>query len=93
MVKCLATFSWYEPDGQSLVNTKNILFEYGELDLDEYFVMNHPPFLLPEIQSFWGTLLPVLEAIETIHNLKSRDGPNFHGYTKSPSQGTLLIPD
>ena len=94
MVKCLGTFEWKEPadkkgessegsdlPGPSMVTTHNILYEYGEVDLDEYFVQNHPPLLAQEILNFWETLYAVAGAIEAIHDLRTTTGRGtFKGY-------------
>lgn len=63
--------------------THNILLEYGEMDLDEFFIMRKPPVLQTEIESFWKGLFEVADAVEGIHNLKIKSGDNtvqeFHG--------------
>lgn len=86
MVKRLATFSCPETvqESNGVVTqsrpTHNILFEYGEMDLDEYFVQAHPPFLEQEIWKFWEVLSEVVGPIEAIHDLKTQDGcQSFQG--------------
>ncbi|KAE9370120.1 kinase-like protein [Stipitochalara longipes BDJ] len=54
----------------SLDKTFNILLEYGDLDLDEYFLERLPPVLPSEIMRFWKDLFEVSEAIKGVHNLK-----------------------
>ena len=51
--------------------THNILLEYGELDLDEYFIERLPPVLQTEIETFWKALFEVADAVEAIHNLET----------------------
>jgi hypothetical protein len=50
--------------------THNILLEYGESDLEEYFVDKVPPYLQPEIEAFWAGLFAVADAVKGIHLLK-----------------------
>jgi hypothetical protein len=55
--------------------TYNILLEFGECDLDEYFIERNSPILPNEIVAFWKGLFDVVNAVEWIHNLKiERDG-------------------
>jgi hypothetical protein len=56
--------------GGIIVRTTNILLEYGELDLDEYFAENISPVLQAEIEGFWRLLFEVAHAAEAIHNLQ-----------------------
>lgn len=61
--------------------TYNILLEYGERDLDEYFVERLPPVLQTGIEAFWNGLFEVADAVERIHNLTSTYGAvqEYHG--------------
>lgn len=52
-------------------STYNILLEFGEFDLDEYFVGRLPPVMEIEIGAFWKDLFEVADAVESIHNLKT----------------------
>ena len=90
MVKRLGSFACFDTGDTSRdttahsksqkTMTHNILFEYGEMDLDEYFVQNHPPFLYSEMLTFWETLFEVVGPVEAIHELKTKDGgPRFQG--------------
>jgi hypothetical protein len=47
----------------------NILLEFGELDLDEFFYQEGrlPPILPDEIHGFWSELFEVAKAIKDIH--------------------------
>lgn len=47
--------------------TYNILLEFGELDLDEYFFERSPPVLTAEIVHFWKDLFEVARAVKDIH--------------------------
>jgi hypothetical protein len=55
--------------GTKLPIIHNILLEYGELDLSEYFADNVPPYLQSEIESFWERLFAVANAVRSIHRL------------------------
>ena len=94
MVKYLGDYGHQEPrqcqplpsvDGhtseETLVNTYNILLEYGEYDLDEYFAQRLPPVFRTEIATFWKSLFEVADAVDGIHNLENEDGAvrKFHG--------------
>ncbi|KAL9021295.1 MAG: hypothetical protein Q9185_001500 [Variospora sp. 1 TL-2023] len=50
-------------------NTFNLLLEFGEFDLDEYFAQRLPPVFQGETEEFWRALFDVAEALERIHNL------------------------
>lgn len=55
--------------------TSNIILEYGDYDLDEYFMEFAPPVFQIEIKSFWEGLFDVAYAVRGIHNLEvNRDG-------------------
>jgi hypothetical protein len=54
--------------------TYNILLEYGDLDLDEYFYERLPPVFPTEILRFWKDLFEVGDAIKGVHNLKYGKG-------------------
>ena len=67
---------------ETIKTTYNILLEYGESDLDEFFAARLPPVLETEVEAFWKALFEVADAIEGIHNLKtSTDGvvQEYHG--------------
>ena len=58
-------------DNSEITTKHNILLQYGECDLDEYFIDNAQPILYHEIGSFWENLFDVAKAIERIHNLRT----------------------
>jgi hypothetical protein len=65
-----------------LRTTYNILLEYGESDLEEYFADTNPPYLQPEVEAFWKGLFAVADAVQGIHHLKTNtDGrvQEFYG--------------
>ena len=63
--------------------THNILLEYGELDLEEFFARRLPPIHQFEVEEFWKALFEVADALEGVHNLKTHaEGgiQEYHGY-------------
>jgi len=61
----------------------SILLEYGEVDLDEYFVATPPPARAPDIILLWEDLFKVAEAVRGLHSFKfPRAGVErvYHGY-------------
>jgi hypothetical protein len=47
----------------------NIVMEFGEADLDEYFAGNKPPVTADEIFAFWSSLFKVAGALKRLHKL------------------------
>ena len=98
MVQCICSYS-LAADGEdtsskSSTLTHNILLEYGELDLDEFFVESDPPVHPLEIIGFWEKFFRVAKALHSLHYLpfQNRDGSqeSLHGSVilstcKSPS--------
>ena len=85
MVRYVGHYSFEEEPGSW---THNILLEFGELDLDEFFAheLSSPPVRPFEIISFWESLFKVATALDLVHNLKIiEDGETryFHGYVAS----------
>ena len=79
VVRCLASYSH--------ANTHNLLLEYGEMDLEVYFVNHHPPFFEQEVVRFWREILEVAKAIEGMHDWKSlHDGKKYHGFVQDASR-------
>lgn len=79
------THEGHQVRGTSQVSEKtyNILLEYGDLDLDEYFLERLPPVFPTEIIRFWRDLFEVGEAIRGVHNLKYGKGEfaeDYYGY-------------
>jgi len=58
--------------------TCNILLEYGNVDLGEFFVSYDAPQRLAEIYLNWKSLCEVAKAIETIHELSYQE-ENYYG--------------
>ena len=69
--------------GEEDRKTYNILLEYGEADLDEYFSTTPPPALTSEIIAFWEDLFKLAKALRDLHSFEvPRAGVerNYHGY-------------
>ncbi|KAI2466329.1 hypothetical protein F4781DRAFT_406060 [Annulohypoxylon bovei var. microspora] len=83
MVKFLGEYEIDERiDDGSICHTWNILLEYGEEDLEEFFASprNYPPNLNPETIKFWNSLANVAEALDTMHNLEIERENGRHDY-------------
>lgn len=77
-------------------NTFNLLLEFGECDLDEFFARQLPPVLQDETDQFWRALFDVADALDGLHNLKiDTHGVvrELHGYVDSrqPLPSPFLI--
>ena len=72
-----------EPSDQRSENTTyNILLEYGEMDLGNYFYEIEPPMQPSDIEGFWRSVFAVADALKGIHNLRVKDAGTimeFHG--------------
>lgn len=82
IVRCFGDYS-HEGQGNVPETTCNILLEFGDLDLDEFFAERSPPILPSEIVDFWKDLFEISEAVQRIHNLEIRtDGlvQDYNGY-------------
>lgn len=57
-------------------NSFNILLEYGEQDLDEFFFDDTrlPPVLPNEVLGFWKDLFEVATAVKDIHRFDRKQG-------------------
>ncbi|KAI0544117.1 hypothetical protein F4679DRAFT_566078 [Xylaria curta] len=77
MIKCLGTVKCAQhPKTYEQQRSYNILLEYGEDDLNEYFFVHGPPTLGREIIDFWENLFQIVDALQRVHNLeqKRKDG-------------------
>jgi hypothetical protein len=62
--------------------TYNILLEFGDYDLDEFFGERLPPVFDTEVEAFWNGLFEIADAVEGIHNLRistGRTSQEYHG--------------
>ena len=53
--------------------TYNILLEYGEMDLSNYFEEIEQPVRSSDIEAFWRSVFAVADAVKGIHNLRVHD--------------------
>ncbi|KAL2059820.1 hypothetical protein VTL71DRAFT_10204 [Oculimacula yallundae] len=99
MVKYLGDYSHpghRESDAPSvIITTHNILLEYGEMDLQQFFVERAPPILKFEIEAFWKDISDVATALKGIHNLRTRkyEGyeEEYHGWHADIKPDNILI--
>lgn len=73
--------------GSGKYRTYNILLEYGQFDLDEYFADkgSYPPVRATEIRLFWTSLFEVADALCRLHNHEHKNDKgdtdcNYNGY-------------
>lgn len=71
-------------DNDAAANTKtcNIVLEYGEMDLDEYFASHTSPVLPAAVADFWQNLSSVALAISKMHGFQIPRGgveQKYHG--------------
>ncbi|ELR10225.1 hypothetical protein VC83_08985 [Pseudogymnoascus destructans] len=66
--------------GTIKANISNIILEYGDHDVDEYFMEFVPPVFQSEIKSFWGCLFDVADAVKHIHHLKVNTEGRTQGF-------------
>ncbi|OBT55671.1 hypothetical protein VE04_06921 [Pseudogymnoascus sp. 24MN13] len=79
---------------QIKTTTSNIILEYGDFDLDEYFMEFVPPVHQSEIKSFWECLFDVADAVKHIHHLKvNTEGrtQEFNGWHADIKPDNILI--
>jgi hypothetical protein len=75
MVQYLGQFIHNRKNAQGTQETTyNILLEFGEFDLEEFFgePQQYPPVLQLEIVQFWESFFKVADAISHVHNLTIR---------------------
>ena len=73
MIRWLADYEKVDKADATQVKTYNILLEFGEMDLADYFKRTLPPVLPLEIEAFWRSLFAVANAVQGVHDLKVRD--------------------
>ena len=81
-----AGFGQQERGKAVTTTTHNILLEYGELDLEEFFTRRLPPIHQFEVEEFWKALFEVADALEGVHNLETdAEGGTqlYHGYVQT----------
>ncbi|KAI2619905.1 hypothetical protein GGR54DRAFT_639670 [Hypoxylon sp. NC1633] len=72
MVQFLGEYEIDENLDGKIEHTWNIILEYGEYDLEEFFASpkNYPPNLNQETIQFWTSLAKVAEALDAVHDLE-----------------------
>ncbi|KAL2405854.1 hypothetical protein ABEF95_000368 [Exophiala dermatitidis] len=86
-----------EDPNDSKSSLYNILLEFGEADLDEFFAdpRSYPPIRPLEIFAFWKSLFEVAEAIKRLHNLVRQDEDGFtdeyHGWHGDIKPDNILL--
>ncbi|KAI1370250.1 hypothetical protein F4677DRAFT_457997 [Hypoxylon crocopeplum] len=72
IVRFLGEYEIDERQDGTVTSTYNILLEYGDEDLEEFFASseNYPPNLNEETIHFWMSLANVAEALDTMHDLE-----------------------
>ncbi|OBT72265.1 hypothetical protein VF21_07968 [Pseudogymnoascus sp. 05NY08] len=58
------------PDAVGKTLTSNVIMEYADYDLDEYFAEFAPPVSENLIKFFWADLFEIAHAVNGIHNLR-----------------------
>lgn len=64
--------------------TYNILLEFGQLDLDEYFACTAPPTTFDGVVAFWRKLFRIVDALKIVHDPSTEKGRRFKGYGYYP---------
>lgn len=65
ILRCFGSF--VQSDGAGAGLTFNLLLEYAECDLDEYFAGTPPPVSPGETRLLWKQLCGVADALQTLH--------------------------
>lgn len=77
MIQYLGSFAQQKDTG---IYEHNILLEFGDFDLEEYFELHVPPVLPGEIVRFWTNLFEVARAIEKVHKIATQRGERQQEY-------------
>ncbi|ERF73563.1 hypothetical protein EPUS_07497 [Endocarpon pusillum Z07020] len=92
MIQWLFNYSHVE-DEKAGRTTYNLVLEYGEYDLERYFLAYLPPQLEDEQLSFWHDLFLVAEAIRDIHEFTDSSGgvvKEYHGWHADIKPANIL---
>jgi hypothetical protein len=65
-IRCFGTFEYIKPSGQL---TFNLILEYGECDLREYFADVTRPVTKDDIRGFWKSLLGITDGLHKLHEI------------------------
>ena len=50
----------------------NILLEYCEMDLSDYFVSKNPPVMSRDVELFWTNISRIVDAVRQLHGWSQR---------------------
>jgi serine/threonine protein kinase len=75
IVRCYGTFEHFT-FGET---TYNLVLEYGESDLSDYWARNPTPHDSVVLEQFWVSLLGIVEAVSRIHDAELSDSIVYHG--------------
>lgn len=75
IAKCYGTFEYTNKMGKA---TRNLLLEYGECDLREYWADNKIPQLPSDVLAFWKSLKNIANALDRLHGIKDSFGQQYH---------------
>ena len=86
MVKYLAKFEREEIPPKDRRNgehecrmTYNILLQYGDCDLTEYFIQTYPPLFPSDLYEFWQDLFEVAVTVKGIHTIEAETDETYLG--------------
>lgn len=65
-------------DGK-IEKTYNLLMEFGDNDLDEYFATSQPPATTEDTIAFWRNLSRIAQALSLIHDFKHSPQGDYYG--------------
>jgi hypothetical protein len=58
--------------GNEAKDSYNILFEYCEMDLSDYFVSKNPPVTSRDVELFWTNISRIVNAVQQLHGWHQR---------------------
>ncbi|KAF4630836.1 hypothetical protein G7Y89_g7300 [Cudoniella acicularis] len=87
MVQYFGCYEHYDGQDQP---TYNIILEFGEMDLVEYFHAKPPPQLPVEIVEFWDWISNIVRSIQTVHEL-SHGTEKYDGWHGDVKPDNILV--
>lgn len=79
MIRYILQYS-HEEDQREGKTSWNMLLEYGDSDLQEYFLSHVPPVFEDEQLCFWSNMCLVVDAVQKLHELQHQDVGRAEGY-------------
>ena len=67
-------------DSHAKDSTYNILLEYADHDLEEYFADKRPPTKSEDIIAFWEGIVGLCHALQKLHNLEVQEKDSMLQY-------------